>query len=63
MEKKVVQHIHDNLSDFSSFSSSSSSDDDDESDEKYIKAIQLMFFENVLFEGAISKMLCLREQF
>ena len=36
IEKKVIRHINDNLSGFSSSSSSSSSDDDDESDEEYI---------------------------
>ena len=30
IEKKVIRHINDNLSDFSSSSSSSSSDDDDD---------------------------------
>ena len=32
IEKKVIRHINDNLSDFSSSSSSSSSDDDDDDD-------------------------------
>ena len=44
IENKVIRHIHDNLSDFSS--------DDDESDEKQIKYIRLMIFD-VFFEGAI----------
>ena len=39
IEKKVVRHILDSLSDFFS----------DESDEEYIKAIRLMIFENVFF--------------
>ena len=47
MEKKVVRHIHDNLSDISSSS--------DESDEELIKTIRLMIFGNVFFEGAILK--------
>ena len=34
IEKKVIRHINDNLTDFSSSSSSSSSDDDDESYEE-----------------------------
>ena len=46
IEKKVVRHIPDNLSDF--FFS-------DESDEELVKAIRLMIFENVFFEGAILK--------
>ena len=33
IEKKVIRHINDNLSDFSSSSSSSSSDDDDDDDD------------------------------
>ena len=41
IEKKVVRHINDNLSDFSL------SDESDVSDET--------IFENVLFDGAISK--------
>ena len=32
IEKKVIRHINDNLSDFSSSSSSSSDDDDDDDD-------------------------------
>ena len=44
IERKVVRHIHDNLSYFSS---------SDESDEEYIKAVRLMIFENIFFEGAI----------
>ena len=44
IEKKVVRQINENLSDFSS---------SDESDEEQIKAIRLMIFENVFFEGAI----------
>ena len=51
IEKKVVRHIHDNLSDFSS--------DDDESDE-YDKELNNIFrkgnIQNVFFEGAILKM-------
>ena len=47
IEKKVVRHIHDNLSGFS-YSS-------DESDEEYIKAIRLIIFENIFFEWTISK--------
>ena len=43
-EKKVVRHISDNLSDFSS---------SDKLDEEYIKAIRLMIFKNVFFEGPI----------
>ena len=46
VEEKVVTHINDNLSDFSS--------DDDESDEVQIKAIRLMIFENVFLEREIS---------
>ena len=44
INKKVVRHIHENLSDFSY---------SDETDEEQIKAIRLMTFENVLFERAI----------
>ena len=51
IEKYVVSQINDNLSDFSS------SDNSDKSDEQKIKAVWLMLFENVVFEGAISKML------
>ena len=51
IEKYVVSQINDNLSDFSS------SDNSDKSDEQKIKAIWLMLFENVVFEGAIPKML------
>ena len=40
-EKKVIRHIHDNLSDFSS---------SDESDEEQIKAINLMIFWGSNFE-------------
>ena len=46
-EKKVIRHINDNLSDFSS------SDQSDESDEEEIKAIWLMLFEYVFFERAL----------
>ena len=45
IEKKVVRYIHDNLSNFS-YSS-------DDSDEEQIKAIRLMIFENIFFDGAI----------
>ena len=45
MEKNVVRHIHDNLSDISSSF--------DESDEEKIKTIRLMIFENVFFEREI----------
>ena len=44
-EKKAVRHIHNNLSDFSSSS--------DESNEEQIKAIRLIIFQNVFFEGGI----------
>ena len=44
IEKKVIRHINDN---FSYFSSS------DESDELYIKAVRLLIFENQFFEGTI----------
>ena len=47
IEKKVVTHIHDSLSDFSS--------DDEKSDKEQIKAIWLIIFENIFFEGAILK--------
>ena len=56
-EKKEIRHINDNLSDFSS------SDESDESDEEQIKAIWLMFFENVFFEGVISKMTFFNRRF
>ena len=46
IEKGVVRQIHDSLSDFSS---------DDESDKEQIKAIRLIIFENIFFEGAILK--------
>ena len=36
IEKKVIRHINDNLSGFSSSSSDDDDDDDDESDEEYI---------------------------
>ena len=39
-EKKIIRHINDNWSDFSS---------DGESDEEQIKAISLIIFENVFF--------------
>ena len=45
--KKRVRHIHHNLSDFP-YSS-------DESYEEWIKAISLIIFENLFFEGAILK--------
>ena len=45
IEKNVVRHIHDNLSDFSSSS--------DEPDKEQIKAIRLMIFKNIFFQGAI----------
>ena len=44
--KKVVRHIHDNLSNFSSSSY--------ESDEEQFKTIRFKIFENIFFEGAIS---------
>ena len=44
IEKKVVRHINDNLSDFSY---------SDESEEEQIKTIKLMIFENIFFEEAI----------
>ena len=47
IEKKVIRHISENLSDFSS-----------DSDEEQIKVIRLM-----LFQRAISKMYSFREQF
>ena len=47
IEKKVVRHIHDNLSDFSYFS--------DESDKEQLSGY--CFFENVFFERAILKSL------
>ena len=46
-EKKVIRHINDNLSDFSS------SDQSDELNEEEIKAIWLMLFEYVFFERAL----------
>ena len=42
--------MNDNLSDFSFF------DESDESDEEQIESVWTMLFENVFFEGAISKM-------
>ena len=42
-----MRHINDNLSDFSSSG---------DSDEEQIEAIWLVFFGNIFFEGAISKM-------
>ena len=50
MEKNVIRCINDYFRNFSS------SDGSGESDEEQIKAVQLMLFEYLSFEGAISKM-------
>ena len=44
-KKRIIGHIKDDWSDFSF--------DDDESDEEQIKAIRLMIFEKLIFEGGI----------
>ena len=50
IEKKVVRHIIDDLE-----SSSDDFDDSDDSDKEKIKAIKLIFFENIFFERVILK--------
>ena len=47
INKKVIRHI---IDDFGSFS-----DDSEHSDKEQIKAMKIMFFENIFFEKVISK--------
>ena len=47
INKKVIRHIIDDLGSFS--------DDSEDSDEEQIKAMKIMFFENIFFEKVISK--------